>query len=340
LALITLSQSNYYHNLDQVLKKVESKDQIAVVLKDNGYGHGLVQVAQMANRYGVKTAVVRRVSEAQQIAELFSSIIILAPEKVVENRKFSYTVNSLSDLEKFDSRVNIELKVDTGMHRLGVGIDEVGRALDRVQQMGLNLKGVFTHYREADELSSAYYWQKSRFNEVKEAVKKRGFSVRFHSSNSAGTFRNSEPLRDELVRVGIASYGYLPVDKSLNPPELKPVLNLYGDRLGFKEAVKGQRIGYGGESTIESEDSVGIYDVGYGDGFRRLPVEAIKNRKFRTPDGSYLLGRVSMDSIALNSRRNRVLLLDSVTDFAKLSGTFEYEILVNLSADIERVIVE
>jgi alanine racemase len=340
LALITLSQSNYNHNLDQVLKKVESKDQIAVVLKDNGYGHGLVQVAKMANLYGVKTAVVRRVSEALQIAELFSSIIILAPEKIVENRKFSYTVNSLSDLEKFNSRVNIELKVDTGMHRLGVSLDEVETALSKIKSMGLNLRGIFTHYREADELSSAYYWQKERFKALKELVKKRGFSVRFHSSNSAGTFRNSEPLKDELVRVGIASYGYLPVDKTLNPPELKPVLSLYGDRLGFRDAIEGQRVGYGGESTVDEEDSIGIYDVGYGDGFRRLSVDIIKSRGFKTPDGSYLLGRVSMDSIALNSRRNRVLLFNSVTEFARISGTFEYEILVNLSADIKRVIVE
>lgn len=341
MASITLSRSNYFYNLDQVAKRVKNIDQIAVVLKDNGYGHGLTHIGELAKEYGISRAVVRTYSEALQIKELFDNTLILAPEKIVFNNSLSYTINSIHDIEKFPKKCRVELKVDTGMHRLGINIDEVKIALKLIRDRELNLIGVFTHYREADELSSVYFWQREEFQKIKEIVKSEKFeNIVFHSNNSAGTFRQKDIIQDEIVRVGIASYGYLPDNKALQFPELKPVLSLYADRVGFQKAKKGYRVGYGGILEIEDEEYIGIYDIGYGDGFRRIPVEAIQNKQFKTADGSYLLGKVSMDSIALNSRRNRVLLFNSVKVLSNIFNTIDYEILVTLSPDIKRVIVE
>jgi alanine racemase len=341
LALITISKSNYFYNLDRVRERVADISQIAVVLKDNGYGHGIELIAQLAQEYGVTRAVVRTFKEAKKIENFFQNILILAPEKIENVDNFSYTINSLQDLDRFSKGCRVELKVDTGMHRLGISSDELETALKRIEEKNLNLTGLFTHHREADELSSVYFWQREKFEKIKRDIQNRGYkNIVFHSNNSAGVFRRGEIISDEVVRVGIASYGYLADLQALQFPTLKPVLSLYVDRIGFRTAQEGFRIGYGGVSEIEEEEFIGIYDVGYGDGFRRLPVEAIENREFKTPDGSYILGKVSMDSIALNSRRQRVLLFNSVKKLAKIFETIDYEIVVNLSPSIERVVVE
>ena len=107
MASITLSRSNYFYNLDQVAKRVKNIDQIAVVLKDNGYGHGLTHIGELAKEYGISRAVVRTYSEALQIKELFDNTLILAPEKIVFNNSLSYTINSIHDIEKFPKSVEL-----------------------------------------------------------------------------------------------------------------------------------------------------------------------------------------------------------------------------------------
>jgi len=346
MSFIQLSKSNYFHNLKLVLDKVQSINQIAVVLKDNSYGHGLIPISKLASEFGIKRAVVRNLQEAIEIEQFFDYILILAPDKFQENPKFHFTLNSLEDLEKIiklnlSTKLNFELKIDTGMHRFGISLDEVQIAIQIIKKYNINLKGVFTHFRDADDKIDTYFnKQVDEFQKVKNIFRREFQNLLFHSHNSAALFRQSGKISDEIVRVGIATYGYLPVNYNKNIPEFKPVLSLWAKRIGgLKKPKEFFKPGYGGILELGNQTKLSIYDIGYADGFRRLPDEIIQKKQFKTVSGHYLLGRVSMDSIILNTNLKQVQIFSSVSELAKMVNTIEYEILVGLSDKIHKIII-
>lgn len=330
MAHIELNKSAFFHNLDIIAQKTVDKDKIALVLKDNAYGHGLLEVATMAKEYGITKAVVRREAEAQQIQDLFEYILILSPVfPITSNKKFSYTINSIEDIKKFPASSRVELKVDTGMHRNGIAMDEFESALEAINKQGLLLEAVFTHYRSADTMSAEWYWQKNNF----EAIKARSPKLRFHSCNSAAIFRESD-FDEDMVRVGIAAYGCLQMDRGFEETGLQPVLSLYADKIASRHLKKGERIGYNATFEAAEDMTVTTYDIGYADGLSR----ALSNN-YQTPDGELLIGRVSMDNSAYASDKEKILVFDDANEIAAFCGTIGYEVLTSLSATIPRRIV-
>ena len=93
MAYITINRQNFYHNLNQIALKTGSKEKIAIVLKDNAYGHGLKLIATLASEYGIKHAVVRDLTEAEEVKELFESVLVLAGESRVD-AICSFAINS------------------------------------------------------------------------------------------------------------------------------------------------------------------------------------------------------------------------------------------------------
>ncbi len=334
MGYIKLSKSAFFCNLDIISQKAGAIEKVAIVLKDNAYGHGLLEIAKLASEYGIKRAVVRNTTEAKRIEKLFDYILVLAdiPQRT---DRFHYTINSLEDLQKFPIGSNIELKVDTGMHRNGIWPDELEEAFKIIQKRGLHLKGIFTHFRSADELGSEFFWQERNFDEAKkrslELVKRYGLpKPLFHSCNSAALFR-IQKLQDDFARVGIAAYGYLESDEIFKLPPLKPVLSLWAKRLATRVLREGQRVGYGGVYEVDCDMVASTYDIGYGDGIFRSQ-KSIKDGK--------ILGRVSMDSIVVESQKDEICVFDNVKELAHELGTISYEVLVKLSTSLPRVVVD
>ena len=177
----------------------------------------------------------------------------------------------------------VELKVDTGMHRNGIGINELEKALTSIKKQGLELVGVMTHYRSADVLSSELFWQQKQFEIVKEKVEHFGFkNVRIHSHNSAAILR-SKTCTEDLVRVGIGAYGYNELPTSFDRCLLKPVLSLYAQKISTRVLKEGDRVGYGGDHVASSEMTVSTYDLGYGDGWCRGDVRTSFYDRRKTP---------------------------------------------------------
>ena len=338
MSFIQISKDNYFYNLGKVLEKVENIDQIAVVLKDNAYGHGIETIAKLSKEFGINRAVVRKVSEAKLIEKYFDYILILAPEIIEEKSNFFYTINSINDIYKYGKHINVELKIDTGMHRLGISPLDLYFALNLIKNRGMRLRGFFTHFRESDEVSSTLYTQQTLFQSLKENVIDSCFNdLNIHSKNSGAIFRSQKIIKNEMVRVGIASYGYLRGDKALLFPKLKPVLSLWAEKVGeLKRTKKSFRIGYGGISKVGDSKKISVYDIGYSDGFHRLSDEQIKNEIFKTANGSKILGKVSMDSIVVNSDLETLEIFNSVSELAKIHNTIEYEILTSLKNHLPR----
>ena len=334
MAYITLNKKNFFHNLDIIAKKTKSKDKIALVLKDNAYGHGLLEVALMAQEYGIKRAVVQHLSEAKQIENYFEYILILSDFPQSKNEKIRYTINDIHSIQKFPSGSKVELKVDTGMHRNGIKMDELRSALETIQKQNLILEAIFTHHRNADVLSSEWFWQNENFKRVKDKTREYGYGeVRFHSCNSAALFRHEE-FSEDMLRVGIAAYGCLELDTSFGEVGLKPILSLYAQEVSSRKLLKGEAVGYGATFVAKEDCTVSTYDFGYGDGFLRSC-----SNNFTSPKGFTLAGRVSMDNSSFISDEKSILIFDDARVIARSAKTISYEVLTSLKATLKREII-
>ena len=332
MAYIKIDRSALLHNLDLITQRAGGKGRVVAVLKDNAYGHGLELMAKMLQEYGITKAVVRTRAEAKRIASFFSDIIILADTPVTDC--FSYAINDLEQLRNAPQGAKIELKVDSGMHRNGILAEELEEAFRFIKKRNVELTGVFTHFRSADELSGELFWQVENWQEIKEKVRKfcEEYGIqhpRFHSANSATLFRYG--VIDDFARVGIAMYGYLEMDAIFDQPPLRPVLSLWAKRIASRRLAEGERVGYGGVFVANEPMEVSTYDVGYADGiFRAL----------RSCAAGEILGRVSMDSLSLAGCADAVCIIDDAKEMAHHLGTISYEVLVKLSPQIPRVVTE
>lgn len=340
MAKILINKDNLFHNLKVISNQVGGKEKVAIVLKDNAYGHGLIQIATLAKEFGITKAVVRSEKEALIIEKLFDEILILAEKNMsTYSHTFHIALNSLEDIDNLPQNSKVHIKVDTGMHRNGISPNQLEDTILGLFKKKISISGIFTHHRSADEVSTTFYWQSSIFRDVKKNVKSICEQLNiplpiFHSCNSSALFRTKD-FNEDIARVGIATYGYIENDEVFDNPTLKPVLSLWANKLSSRTLLKGQSVGYGGTYTAKEDIRVSTYDLGYGDGFLRIN----EKQKYYTPKGYQILGRVSMDNLTLNCEDDEVCIFDDVRDLSKIQDTITYEITTTLSTNIKRIIV-
>ena len=327
---IELSRENFFYNLNEIKKQTKSVDKIALVLKDNAYGHGLIEIAKLANEYGVKKAVVRSDKEALEVEEYFDYILVLSDIPTVASKKIHYTINDINNIHKFPIGSLVELKVDTGMGRNGISLNELDKAYESIEKQGLKLKAIFTHHACADELDGVYEEQKKSFLELKKKAPK---GLRFHSCNSAALFREDD-FNEDMARVGIAAYGCLELPSELSDVKLKPVLSLYARKISTRTLEKGKSVGYSASYRTKCEESLGNYDLGYSDGFLR-----VLSNTYETPEKIQIAGRISMDNSSFLCDKEELLIFNDAREVAKGAKTISYEILTSLKSHIKREVV-
>lgn len=338
MSFISISKKALLNNISVISSKAPI-EKIYVVLKDNAYGHGLELIADLCASYGIRHAVVRDAKEARLVASKFDSVLVLAEaDDFNAPSNVQFAINSLNAISKIPQNTKVQLKVDSGMHRNGVGANELESALEKIIASGLEIMGVFSHLRSADELSTESFWQEKNFKAIKQRVVDfcAANSVEtpvFHLQNSAGLFRNGSLGEFDMARVGIALYGYMQMPSAFAKEPLQPVLSLWADRLSSRNVSSGQAVGYGAVGKVQKDMSVSIYDIGYADGFLRVKT----NGDYTLPNGSKLLGRVSMDNICVTSSDEQICVFDNAEALADRYGTISYEILVRLNPNIKRV---
>jgi alanine racemase len=334
MAFIKINKQNFFHNLSQFTLKTGSKESIAIVLKDNAYGHGLKLMAKLSQEFGLTQAVVRSYTEAEKIKAYFKQILVLGDKAIIDDH-CTFTLNSIDDIQQAQTGAKVELKVDTGMHRNGITLSELEKAIKLIKKKELKLIGVMSHNRSADELSSELFWQRKNFEKVVALIKKKGFkNIRYHSFNSASALR-LHCDKEDLIRLGIGAYGYSELPSIYETLELKPVLSLWAKKVSTRKVKKGERIGYGGTFTVPKDMTVSTYDLGYGDGWMRSSTLA----PFVTAEGLPILGRVSMDYISVESQKEEICIFDDALCAGKQLNTISYELITQLHADIERQVI-
>ena len=296
------------HNL-RVARRHAPDSRIWAIIKADAYGHGLVPVAAAlseADGFGVA-----RVSEALRLrtAGIQQPILVLSGAlnreelAAAQHHGLALVVHqeqqcALLEQADFKRKLRIWLKVDTGMHRLGFAPEQVPDRLARLKMLpAVASIGLMTHLANADDPSDPRTaLQCRRLYALAQDYPAHPLSI----GNSGGILAFPQS-RTHWVRPGILLYGASPFrNRSAQACGLRPVMHFQTRLLAIRRQRRGDPIGYGGRYRCPEEMPIGIAAVGYGDGYPR-----------HAPDGTpvlvgeqraALIGRVSMDSIALDLR--------------------------------------
>jgi alanine racemase len=346
------------------------------VVKANGYGHGAPLAAKAALDGGADSLAVAIVDEGIELrgAGVTTAILLLAeipPETIPDAlaHELTLTIGSLegaraavASAEKIGGRHRVHVKVDTGMHRMGVAPDHVDGVVDvLLASPAIDLEGLYTHFSVADGSSAEdrafTRTQIKSFDEVVAALASRGVAPRVvHSANSAGALGYPE-ARQSMVRVGLSLYGYLPqgwLSGALEEKKqkLEAALSLRAQVVAVRRVVAGERPSYGRSRALEHDATIATVPFGYADGYPRRLFEAgadVLINKRRYP----LAGNVTMDQLLVDVGDDVVAPGDDVVllgrqgdevitaeDWANWANTITWEILCGIGARVPRVLVE
>ena len=319
------------HNLE-IIRQAAPDSRVMAVIKANAYGHGMVTVAQHLG--DVDAFAVARVPEALLLQENGIEIPIVLLAGVMNEvelasaieHNFEPVVHCVEQLELLEAAkggaVNVWVKFDTGMNRLGFPPHRAEQIIRRLKAMRVvgELR-LMTHLASADELESATTGEQlACFRPVIE-----GFEGAVSIGNTPGTFgwpavsaarAEFGFAGDNWIRPGISLFGISPfADRTAVQLGLKPVMQFEARLIATKTLPSGARVGYRGSYINDSDTRLGIISAGYGDGYTRhfrtgTPV-LINGR--RVP----LIGNVSMDMIAVDLGADST---DKVGDIATLWG--------------------
>lgn len=334
------------HNLSRV-RQAAPASRIIAVIKANAYGHGLVPVAQAlaaADAFGVvglEEAVALREAGLDQRIVLLEGLFTGADIALACGFRLDPVVHSehqiaLLEEGRLTRPLDVWLKIDTGMHRLGFAPAAVDAALARLQALpGIGSVRFMTHFARADETAADY-----------TAVQIDAFAAALGTRTGERTLANSAAVlawpaaHGEWVRPGIMLYGASPLaDRNAADLDLRPAMNLKSALIAVRDCRRGDPVGYGGDWVCPGDMRIGVAAIGYGDGYpRHAPAgtPVLVNGK-----PAALAGRVSMDMLCIDLRQqpdaavgDEVVVWGEglpVDSIAQAAGTIAYELLSGIS---------
>ena len=298
-----VSLSAIRHNY-WVAKRAAARSKVFAVVKANAYGHGIERVARALPQADGFATLELEGAMALREKNVAAPILLLegffepAELRMISSASLATVVHHEEQLrileaEKPDRLLDVWLKVNTGMNRLGFLPDQLRPALERLKQSGTTRSiTLMTHFANADGSEG-----------VGEAMKRfdaatNGIALPRSLANSAAIFAHPESHAD-AVRLGIGLYGATPfADRSARALGLKPVMTVTSKLIAIQEMRPGETVGYGGEFKVDRPMRVGVVACGYADGYPR-----------HAPSGTPILvagarvktaGRVSMDMLTVD----------------------------------------
>lgn len=303
---IEIDRAALRHNA-RVAKRLAGKASVIAVLKANAYGHGIREVAATLAPY-VSHFAVASLKEALQLREVeqHHPIMLLSPALPIEyttvaRHHFIPTISSLEEARLF-SKVSflknypINLKINTGMGRLGVFYTEAKETLRNIKKLPLSVATISTHLPVADTDVAGTRRQLALFKKILSPLRAMVPQASVHALNSAGLLRFADHAYDH-VRTGLLLYGVSPIASFQKL--LKPVMTWKTVVSLLTRIPKGAAVSYGSTYRAPRDLTVAVLSVGYGDGY---PWHLSGNKAFVLIQGKKapLLGRVTMDQVMID----------------------------------------
>jgi alanine racemase len=334
--------------------------ELMAVVKANAYGHGDVAVARAALEAGATWLGVALVEEGLGLREagIEAPILVLSEfpsgaEGVAVDARLTPTVYSDAGLDRLATAargrpVSVHVKVDTGMHRVGVWPpDDAVAFLERVRAQRLEIEGLWTHLAKSEDDEVTTKVQVDLFASIVDDARRAGIAPRYlHAANSGAVIRHPETTFD-LVRPGIALYGIPPAPGVGGELGLRPALTWRSEVSLARRLAAGARISYGHRYELERASWVATVPVGYADGYPRSASSRgeilIRGRRCR------VAGTVTMDQTRVDCGEHEIAAGDEVIlvgrqgsaavsawDLGEAAGTIGYEIVTRIGERVPR----
>ena len=333
-----------------VVRGYQPSAKVFSVLKADAYGHGAVECAVALTQAGTDAFATVFPGEAEQLrqAGIKKPILVLQGPHTQDDIKLLTSKNlwavihdesqrPLLDHVPAGEQLVVWVKVDTGMGRMGIKPAALPRLLNSLAKTPRVIcAGVLSHFANADNPGDSHAAQQiDRFNSLDVNIAAMASAPRSRSLANSAAVMSLPQTGFDWVRPGIMLYGSSPLPLSVSH-QLTPVMRVSAPLIAIKQRLRGDGIGYAQTWHCPENMSVGYASIGYGDGLPRVlqGARVLLNGKL-VP----VIGRVSMDSIALDLRGCDAAVGDSVTlwgagcpveQLASAAGTISYELLCNI----------
>ena len=357
------------HNYQSLRAMLPEGCKFLGMVKANAYGHGAVEVAGKLQELGADMLAVACLAEAEELRAAGVTMPILClgktPVEFVGDLLANRVTQTVGDLETAEQlsaaalalggQLDIHVKLDTGMSRLGFLWTRLGShtaVLDQIQRVcelpGLNPRGMFTHFANADGSEEYTMDQLTRYLDARDALKKRGVRFQTYHCGASAALLNYPCTSMDMGRPGLALYGYYPApDEELGGPELRPVMTVKSRVAAVRELPAGTAVSYGSTVTLERDSRVAVLPIGYGDGYPR----GLSGCGFVKLDGVRcpILGRICMDMCMVDvtdaddvQAGDIAVVYDAnlTMEAAERTDTIVYEILCDVGRRIPRICME
>ena len=386
--------------IEKNLEKIRGiNENIIYVLKDDAYGLGIENILPILIENGCNYYAVAYIEEALEIKrisrERFSkevNVVMLNYTEVedikiaVENG-IELTIYSLFQFREYEkifseileegkNNIQIHIKLNTGMNRLGFdgyeieelcGIlkrfqvrnenkrflecDKKGEGIKTVEKIGkLEIVSIFSHISDSENLEKTET-QVKKYEEFLKIFQNMGIDCRYtHLQASPLLFKYGKKYNYDFGRVGMAIYGMEPLSERVG---LEQVINLHSKIISIRKVRKGEQVSYGNNGLLERDTIVAVVPIGYAHGLKKQ-IESSNSYILIKGEKAYILGEVCMDMILVDvtdiegvSVGDKAVIIGVQGDkeitllkMAKWANTIQDDILTNFDKSIRRKIVE
>ncbi|MBI4633591.1 MAG: alanine racemase [Deltaproteobacteria bacterium] len=354
-------------NWDEMKRLVGAGVRFMQVVKADAYGHGAIEISNVALRNGAVMLGVANADEGAQlrVGGITAPILILSPstgDEIAEIIKY-HLIPSVSDLSfarelqkqctQGDIRMPIHIEVDTGMGRGGTMHSEALQMIREISGFShLISEGIFTHFSQSEVSVTYNEIQGKLFRNILKELDAAKISIPVKHLSNSGAILNLPHFHMDMVRPGLMSYGIYPSPETEGKARLLPVMTFKTRVILIKEFPEGYGIGYGRTYITEKPTRIATLPVGYGDGYGFVLSNQgeVLIRGQRAP----IVGRISMDmctvdvtgigdcrigdEVVMMGRQGNEYL--SAADIARREGTISYEVLCALGKRAPRIFVQ
>ncbi len=360
-----INKKNLRYNVKRI-KELAPNSKILAIVKANAYGHGLLGTAQILRLDGIEFLGVAFVNEGVMLRESGDTqpIVVLIPS-FPEDAQFycKYDLQALISSEKFllalseeavkrNVVIKAHINIDTGMNRDGIN---AGNALSFMQQYGnlpnIEIIGVSTHFATSPNDIEFAKKQLRLFNETLEKLNNAGFYFEYIHAANSGAIENLPESHFNLVRPGLALYGYTPNNKNNHKLKVKPILSLVSQVVLVRRIEAGESVGYDRMFIAKKSSNIATVPIGYGDGYFKTltnKAQCLINGKRYNIVGSICMDECMVDCgddniksgdkvVLIGKQKDDEILADEIASWA---GTITYEVTTSISDRVSRVYFE
>lgn len=364
---IELSVSNLRHNLMALNSLCQADCSIMAVVKANAYGHGAVPLSKALSALGITSFCVATILEGIRLRRggIKGEILVLGythPRyfSLLRNYELTQTVVDCDYgelLNKFGKKLKVQVKIDTGMHRLGERADRMTDICRIYGFRNLDITGTYTHLSSCETTfpvdAALTKKQGELFYRVIKELNKQGYCCgKIHLLASYGLINYPE-FKGDYARTGIALYGVLSnrSDLAACPVNLRPVLSLKARVALTKDLYAGEGAGYGSAYIAERDCKIAVVTAGYADGIPRA-LSCGRGNVLIHQQKAPIVGRICMDQMLVdvtgipNVKSGDIVVLTGKSgrleitayDLAEAADTITNELLCRLSERLDRIL--